>query len=1067
MSSTFRIISAGAGSGKTYRLTTEMVGLLEKGVRPSGIIATTFTRKAAAELQERVRVRLLEQGMQEAAEALTNALIGTVHGLGVKLLQRFAYEAGVSPEVSIIADEDHQILFNQALAMVLTEERVARMETYCDRLGLTDNEFFDWRSEVRRLTEVARANDFSAAAMDRSRIRSFASFAEFLGAPSGKGTADYYRELADALTEAIETIQVSEDHTKVTQSALNFLRTSKRELELRGHLRWPQLAKLSKLKPGAKSRDAVAPVQELAGAHDRLPAFREDIEGFIDQLFGLSMAAMEEYARYKQARGLIDYTDMEVLVNRLLDQEAVQAVLQEELDLLMVDEFQDTSPIQLEIFQKLSRFADYSIWVGDPKQSIYGFRGAAPELMQAIIRANGGIRPADIQEFSWRSREDLVHAVNALFVKAFSDTPPEQVALKARQLRAKEPPEMGLAFLHWHFNYDHEGASRKRQPGKPWLELCIAFQIKAMLEQGLTIQPKGSKTYRRLRAGDVAVLCRSNADCQVMAEALYRAGLKVSISRAGLLATAEARFITACLKYLLYQEDSLSVAELLLLGEGKAIEEVIEDRLEYLEGEGNERWAVAMPIIRRLDAIREMAGELSSLEILDLLLAEADLRRIIVGWGQPDRRLDNVEVLRKMAGQYEEACNRMHTAASLGGFLLWLNELATGGRDKQSAGQNPDTVNVLTYHRSKGLEWPVVVCHSLERKLRADIWGLDLCAESEVIDLNHLLGNQWLRYWVNPYDRQYQGTTLAAALEESEAAAKKRRQALEEEHRLLYVGMTRARDYLVLPTSGNETAWLNRTWHGGKDDFPTLDPETAETPWEWEGRFVPKSTTVVHHGADFPQIDLEPETLDYWPEPEGKEAYPPYQIDLRQEHFSGFFSCRTGPFTQYGQPLMVPEEDQYQAAKALKAWHTAYLPDYGPEVQRQIGQGLFDRYQLEGVLQRPDFLTAARDWFAFLERQYRPRQLLRKVPVHHHFHGRLFSTTLDLLLDLGDEWMLIQNSGFGGGQNKWRQKVNELGPWFFLVLEALADAYPGKPVRPAVHFVLSGAVMELEIQKQI
>ncbi|MBK6950097.1 MAG: UvrD-helicase domain-containing protein [Haliscomenobacter sp.] len=158
-----KIISAGAGSGKTYRLTAEMVGLLRQGVRASGIIATTFTKKAAAELQERVRVKLLQEGLTQQAEDLTHALIGTVHSLGVKLLQRFAYEAGVSPEVSIIAEEDQQILFNQSLSMVLTEARVIQMERLCDQLGLSGNAYFDWRQEVRALTEVARGNGPSLA----------------------------------------------------------------------------------------------------------------------------------------------------------------------------------------------------------------------------------------------------------------------------------------------------------------------------------------------------------------------------------------------------------------------------------------------------------------------------------------------------------------------------------------------------------------------------------------------------------------------------------------------------------------------------------------------------------------------------------------------------------------------------------------------------------------------------------------------------------------------------------------------------------------------------------------
>ena len=158
---------------------------------------------------------------------------------------------------------------------------------------------------------------------------------------------------------------------------------------------------------------------------------------------------------------------MEVLVNRLLDKPAVKAVLEQEIDLLMVDEFQDTSPIQLEIFLKLSKLAQYSVWVGDPKQSIYGFRGAAPELMQAIIRKVGGVKPEDIRIFLALA-EDIVHAVNALFTKAFTDLPPEQVALKGK--RAKQPNENSLdktpgpiemedALIHWHFVYDGEGAS--------------------------------------------------------------------------------------------------------------------------------------------------------------------------------------------------------------------------------------------------------------------------------------------------------------------------------------------------------------------------------------------------------------------------------------------------------------------------------------------------------------------------------------------------------------------------------------------------------------------------------
>ncbi|MCB0644668.1 MAG: UvrD-helicase domain-containing protein, partial [Phaeodactylibacter sp.] len=505
----------------------------------------------------RVRVRLLEHGLREAADQLSSALIGTVHGLGVKLLRRFAFEAGVSPEVSIMADEDQQLLFNQSLATVLTVERVQQMEALSDRLGLNKRDRYDWRRDVKDISDVARANNFGRSVLETSKIRSFETFQEFLGAPEDRPLAAWNEQLERLLEATLQELDLDEDTTKKTLTVRTTIKQALHELRLRGSLFWHQWVKLVKLDPGAKSKDVVAVLQEFAAQHDRNPAFQQDIQAYIYGLFDIAIAALEEYAQYKKKRGWIDYTDMEVLINELLDHDRVRAVLAEELDLLMVDEFQDTSPIQLEIFLKLSHENRRLYLVGDPKQSIYGFRGADPELMQAIIEHTGGIRPEDIQGDSWRSREDIVHATNAIFCKAFDQMPREQVALHPKRQKkagptatnkADEPAEMDLALLHWHFEFDGPG---KRLPGKPWFENCIATALQQLLSKGKQILPKGEKSYRNLRPGDIAILCRSNRACQEMAESLHQAGLKASIARAGLLDTAEARLVTACLKYLL------------------------------------------------------------------------------------------------------------------------------------------------------------------------------------------------------------------------------------------------------------------------------------------------------------------------------------------------------------------------------------------------------------------------------------------------------------------------------------------------------------------------------------
>ncbi len=986
-----KIISAGAGSGKTYRLTEEMVSLLKKGVRASGIIATTFTTKAAAELQERVRVKLLEEGLTEAANDLTNALIGTVHGLGVKLLKRFAFEAGVSPEVAIIADEDQQILFNKSLATILTYDRIQLMEKYSGRLGLNKKEPYDWRKEVKQLTDAARSNDFSIEILEKSKINSFESLEQYLEPASKESSESLNTKLGDILESTITALKNNEDATKLTSSAVNTLKALMNTLHVKSELNWHEWVKISKIKVGAKSREDVSELQAFALKHDAHPEFRADIKHFIYGVFDIAIAALKEYDLYKKQRGLIDYIDMEIHVKRLLDNPVVMEVLAEELDLLMVDEFQDTSPIQLEIFFKLSKIANHSVWVGDPKQSIYGFRGADPKLMQAIIEQTGGIRPEDIQENSWRSREDIVHLSNALFTKAFDDLPLEQVALNPMRTKldnprnpsfVAEPIEMDDAIIHWHFQYDGEG---NRLPGRPWTENCIAHSIKRLLDRGKTIQAKGETQIRAALPGDIAVLCRSNHECQEIAEALHRAGLKAAISRVGLLATAEAKLVLACLKFILNRSDSLSIAEILLLASNIEIEKIIDDRLNYLErralkkSEGS--WASDDKIIQTLNDLRPKVQELSSAEILNLLIEQLELRRIIMHWGKVQQRMDNIDVIRKFALQYEEACNRLHTAASLGGFLLWLNELEYNSKDTQGSGAGSDAVNVMTYHKSKGLEWPIVICHSLEGKLRDKVWGLNLIAESEAVDLENILGNRWLRYWINPYSDQQSGTALIEKINASMTKKEATAAALREEARLLYVGITRARDYLIFPTKKNSTRWLNRCWHNGLEDRPTIVFDDAETPWEWEGKYIMKDTwDDLIFPRDFTQVDREEESIAYFEKSSGPVYISPYQIELSEKPFTDDFSYQIITKHVYHAALKLEEDaDTYQIAKTYKAFLTADSLDFDVATRLELGRQLIKRFEVEEDLKAEQFVRNASAFYERLAKQFEVLEIYKKI----------------------------------------------------------------------------------------
>ena len=1067
-----KIISAGAGSGKTYRLTREMVDLLQTNeVRASGIIATTFTKKAAAELQERVRVTLLEKGLSEAANDLTNALIGTVHGLGVKLLKRFAFEAGVSPQVDIIAEEDQQVMFNQSLSMVLTNDRVEEMEYLANRLGFNKSEYggMDWRRLLNQVTDVARANDFSPEILDLSRVCSFETFCSFLDEESDRSQEEWNEMLERELAEAITRLENNSDTTKTTADGIKILKEIQVELGRRQELFWYQWMKISKVKIGAKSRDDLAPLADFTNSHLSNAAFRKDIQSFIFNIFDLAQAAIDEFGRFKKSRGLIDYTDMEVLVKRLLDDPQVQDVLSKELDLLMVDEFQDTSPVQLEIFLKLSRFARHSVWVGDPKQSIYGFRGAEPALMQAIVKSQGGMQDKNILACSWRSREDIVFLTNAIFTRAFDHMPPNEVTLKPKRCKlangkntsnqTDEPQEMGNSLHHWHFKYDGEG----RKPGKEWFNHCLANALQTNLQRGMLILPKGEKNYRLAKPGDVAILCRSNKECKDMAEALHRAGLRAAISRAGLSGTAEARLILACLKFILNKYDSLSIAEILLLAGQLQLEEIIEDRLVYLDKKESEtldyKWGEQNSFIQQLNKLRPEVAELSGTEILTLLLDELELRRIIVSWGNVEQRLANVDVLSSLGRKYEEACNRLHSAPSLGGFLLWLNDLENDGADLQGSGENPAAVNVITYHKSKGLEYPVVICHSLENTLREDVWGLSIVSTQEV-DLDNLLGNRWLRLWVNPYSDQYRGTELASRIDKSQEKEIKRTEALAEEARLLYVGITRARDYLVFPTREKPPVWLNRVCGKGNEDFPALDPNNSESNWEWEGMPLETDLEVFHFPNDFAYAHLQEDLIYFQEKRAGKVTYPPYVMSTQDA--SNGNGVHLVQESSYASALPLPETPERQlAGKAFRSFLLSDRSEMNEMEKSQMAKALMERHDTSGLLEPAIFVEQSRAFSQWLNNQLKIKILHRNYPLRIHQEGRLFQTNIDFLAETDAGLVAIFQTPFVGDNRARHKKLKELGGVVGTSKSALQKIRGVVTVRTFVHFVLYGILAEV------
>lgn len=857
----FTIISAGAGSGKTYRLTQEMVKKLNEGYPAAGIIATTFTQKAASELQSRVRIALLKLGLRQEAEALTNALIGTVHSLGIKLLQRFAFEAGVSPIVNIITEGEPQYYFNLAMTSILTPEKVENMEELSRRLTIIkdENNGTDWRNIVKNLTDIARSNNFSAAMLRESAEQSITTQLNLLEVPDMDAEA-FDKLLLKQIKDTLQKVSETGDVTKVTSTSLDKIKKVKQLLENNIYPPWEDWARLSKLDAGAKSREAIKEMTDFAAGHIRHPRFHTDISAFIHEIFELAIEAMQEYGHFKTQRGLIDYTDMEVKVDQLLDNPAVCDILRSEISILMVDEFQDTSPIQLSIFLKLSQIAKHTIWVGDPKQSIYGFRGAEPALMKAIIDKNGGVKPEDVQGTSYRSRQDLVHCVNALFVRGFSDMPSSQVELKPSRTKESESDLFGPALNMWELNKMEDG--KKQKFNIEQVSNALSHSLQAQLQKGIYIKDDHSGQMRKAQAGDVAILCKKNSLCLSVAASLKRVGLNAAVSQPGIFDTVEGVLILACLKYV-QSKDEIALTEILLYGEKMSLEALLHAKADRQRQKVNEsdlklpEWGIDYPLTRKLIALRKNRKYLSVFEILDQIISSLDIKRLIVEWGNPDQRLDNIDQIRSIALKYEESCKSLHIATSLSGFIFWCQRKIETKADFQGAGEGPDSVSVLTYHRSKGLEWPIVILLDLDKEVNTKINNLTIVPKNNTIDLSNILGNRWVRLWINPYGKNNKKTVLWDNIEKSPEWDYQNKQDLDEEIRVFYVGFTRARDYLMLPQADKNLSVINRIWNKDLEELNVLDPssETISIPWKSEN--LPFSRFPMHFIDQTPEMVSE------------------------------------------------------------------------------------------------------------------------------------------------------------------------------------------------------------------
>ena len=772
-------INASAGSGKTYTLTHKLAELIKSGlVRPEQVIMTTFTVKAANEMKEEAKKVLYENGLFEAATQLDQAMIGTIHSVTNSLIKKYWFFLGLSPDMGVMAEEDTQFYISQSLSELPTHEELNQLHAFCESVGIQYGYFsgknglnYDfWKSDIEKV--IALTTNYEIESYDKS-VRESLDFVYGFVHPSIK--LDYSPETLLAILDEHVSFAGTQRESKKKQDVLTEVRRLKRGVNAPTISWYKRLSSVlnSWTKCGARGTQMR---EELAELWYSELVYKKQ-ERYILLLFQLAERWKERFRTFKKERNLLDYNDMEKYLRGLLANKELAEEIRMGYRYLFVDEYQDCSPIQVKIFDRLSELMVHSYWVGDYKQAIYGFRGSDITLTKAVVdRIATGENGCDTEtlDTSYRSLPGIVEVCNETFKRTFKGVLDEgAIVLKTHRTNDKKIRSVRL--------WDMEDPE----------SVGIADHIAYLLKQGVT-------------PSDIAVLGRTNAPLDALAGILTGTyGIPANRQEVRVSEIKCTPLVLALLALVESEKDSLAKAQIAVLTEeGYGTSKIIEEKLVLDANEEikESSYLNDVPLVKRLLELRPMLKQQSVGALIETMVIELDLYNEIKKIGQVDESVSCLDTIVQSGYAYEQHCLQMSLPATVKGFVDYLAVMDPVGKG------NANGIQLHTYHSSKGLEWKYVILSQLYEKkndpkkcVKQDIYGIHF-SYSEQPSASTPYPEVFIR--VIPFIFGAGNTNVPAdiqqQIEESSLYKEVIKDSLAEANRLLYVGMTRPRDVLIV-----------------------------------------------------------------------------------------------------------------------------------------------------------------------------------------------------------------------------------------------------------------------------
>ena len=833
------IIEAGAGTGKTYALVSRVVALLKSGARMRDIVAITFTEAAAAELSERVRSRLEqildesnpennadllakdltdeERGqLERAVSELDEGSIQTIHSFAAQLLRERPLDAGLPPgwmNLDEIADSER---FNQRWETWLEEvlgrdaDISTELASSLRYLAVSEGDIGKWKTVAEVICDDMHRLPGGPEILESGLTNAVESMLIVLNGLAGE-CSDQSDKLYGQLLGAIDTVGAVGEVADDPVAAAYALEAGERVIPFGG--------------VGTRRNWGRAPKE----VRDE---FREVGQAFLSAVKFAPLAPMlnelgrfaREYETSRKSDGVANFRDLLVWTRDMLrDDPAARAQLQRRYSHILIDEFQDTDPLQAEIAFYLAAKPDAEVgrqpWqtlpltpgklfvVGDDKQAIYRFRGADMGVTQTV-KDGGQLLPLSLSE-NRRSQEPILDWVNAIFgedglmehspgIQARYSALTPNDALQSEDLNSStqlfgEPVELA--------------ADRTRGLETRHLANIIVSSLSGG-SSGLKVYDRNLRQVRKVRLQDICILIRSRTGLGILTRALENAGIPYRIEGGSLLFdTQEVRDLLNCLRAIDDPSDEVSVVaalrspalalsdlELLrwrdaggpwnyrssLLGDRPLSNENREMRRQKLACEA------ALSSVRsgllKLREYHEMRQTTGVSRLISEFIQERRLDELDLAESRPRETWRRRRFLTERARtlEYGGLVSPDAPPLNLYHFIRWV-ELQQEERARIAEVVVPDTdddaVRIMTMHASKGLEFPVVFLLGLAQDPRRNDQPVLFDSETGVAEIK--LGSL-----------SSQGYSQLHEIEDAHSEA--------EQIRLAYVAATRARDHLFV-----------------------------------------------------------------------------------------------------------------------------------------------------------------------------------------------------------------------------------------------------------------------------